>query len=128
MSVLFDNLRVVGARSGATYQNNVGDIALTPLKIIQGLFLRRKDPEKTILHGIDGVVHVGEMLLVLGRPGSGCSTLLKNLAASVKAMFELREISSIMVSMSISSSVVSVQTWCIMQKVCSTGSSFGLYH
>lgn len=80
MSVLFDNLRVVGAGSGATYQNNVGDIARTPLKIIQGLFSRRKDPEKTILHGIDGVVHAGEMLLVLGRPGSGCSTLLKNLA------------------------------------------------
>jgi len=38
-----------------------------------------KDPEKTILHGIDGVVHAGEMLLVLRRPGSGCSTL-KNLA------------------------------------------------
>jgi len=66
MFVLFDNLRVVGAGSGATYQNNVGDIARTPLKIIQGLFSRRKDPEKTILHGIDGVIHAGEMLLVLG--------------------------------------------------------------
>ena len=26
------------------------------------------------------MVRAGEMLLVLGRPGSGCSTLLKNLA------------------------------------------------
>ncbi len=80
MSVLFDNLCIVGAGSGATYQDNVGEIARTPLKIVHALLSRKKDPEKTILHGIDGIVHAGEMLLVLGRPGSGCSTLLKNLA------------------------------------------------
>ncbi|KAF2759425.1 putative ABC multidrug transporter [Pseudovirgaria hyperparasitica] len=33
-----------------------------------------------ILHDFEGVVRSGEMLLVLGRPGSGCSTLLKSLA------------------------------------------------
>ena len=80
MSVLFDNLRVVGAGSGATYQDSISEIARTPIELVQSLFSRRKDPEKTILHGIDGVVRAGEMLLVLGRPGSGCSTLLKNLA------------------------------------------------
>lgn len=80
MSVLFQNLCVIGAGSGAAYQDSVGEIARTPFKMIQGLFSRRKDPEKTILYGVDGVVRAGEMLLVLGRPGSGCSTLLKNLA------------------------------------------------
>lgn len=33
-----------------------------------------------ILHGIDGFVVEGEMLLALGRPGSGCTTLFKTLA------------------------------------------------
>lgn len=33
-----------------------------------------------ILQDFDGLVMPGEMLLVLGRPGSGCSTLLKTLA------------------------------------------------
>jgi ABC-type multidrug transport system fused ATPase/permease subunit len=80
MSVLFDNLTVVGAGSGATYQDSVGDSVLAPVKGIQKLFSNMKDPVKTILHGINGVVRAGEMLLVLGRPGSGCSTLLKNLA------------------------------------------------
>ncbi|KAJ2468799.1 ATP-binding cassette transporter snq2, partial [Coemansia sp. RSA 2322] len=32
---------------------------------------------RQLLHGISGVVEDGEMLLVLGRPGSGCSTLLR---------------------------------------------------
>ncbi|KAK6379538.1 hypothetical protein LTS17_006456 [Exophiala oligosperma] len=41
---------------------------------------RQKPPLRTILHGSHGCVKPGEMLLVLGRPGSGCTTLLKSLA------------------------------------------------
>ncbi|KAJ7852075.1 hypothetical protein B0H14DRAFT_3085739 [Mycena olivaceomarginata] len=37
-------------------------------------------PLRNILEGFSGVVRPGEMLLVLGRPGSGCSTFLKTLA------------------------------------------------
>ncbi|KAG2224969.1 hypothetical protein INT45_000090 [Circinella minor] len=36
--------------------------------------------KKTILRGLTGFCKDGEMLLVLGRPGAGCSTLLKVLA------------------------------------------------
>ncbi|KAL2822815.1 ABC-2 type transporter-domain-containing protein [Aspergillus cavernicola] len=42
--------------------------------------LQRKPPLKTILDQSHGCVKPGEMLLVLGRPGSGCTTLLKMLA------------------------------------------------
>ncbi|CAG7941378.1 unnamed protein product [Penicillium olsonii] len=42
--------------------------------------LRHKTPQKKILANSHGCVKPGEMLLVLGRPGSGCSTLLKLLA------------------------------------------------
>ncbi|KAJ5148289.1 hypothetical protein N7476_000116 [Penicillium atrosanguineum] len=41
---------------------------------------RRKPPLKSILSDSHGCVKPGEMLLVLGRPGSGCTTLLKMLA------------------------------------------------
>jgi ABC-type multidrug transport system ATPase subunit len=41
---------------------------------------RQGIPLKTILHQSHGCVKPGEMLLVLGRPGSGCTTLLKMLA------------------------------------------------
>lgn len=79
-SVYFKNLVVTGSGSGATYQDNVTSIFTGPFEAIKGLISKKAAPQKTILHGIDGVVRDGEMLLVLGRPGSGCSTLLKSLA------------------------------------------------
>ncbi|EFW99559.1 ABC multidrug transporter [Grosmannia clavigera kw1407] len=41
---------------------------------------RRKPPMKSILNNTHGCVKPGEMLLVLGRPGAGCTTLLSVLA------------------------------------------------
>jgi ABC-type multidrug transport system ATPase subunit len=43
--------------------------------------LRLRPAEKVgVLNDLTGLIRSGEMLLVLGRPGSGCSTLLKALA------------------------------------------------
>jgi len=33
-----------------------------------------------LLHDFSGTIRKGEMLLVIGKPGSGCTTLLKTLA------------------------------------------------
>lgn len=41
------------------------------------LGLGKKGREFDILKGFKGVVKPGEMVLVLGRPGSGCTTFLK---------------------------------------------------
>lgn len=43
-------------------------------------------PEKTILNEFEGVLKSGEMLIVLGRPGSGCSTLLKTLTGELHGL------------------------------------------
>lgn len=51
---------------------------LTPLLNLLGL--GRKTDEPTLLRDFQGVCRPGEMVLVLGKPGSGCTTFLKALA------------------------------------------------
>lgn len=41
---------------------------------------RQREPSRTLLHGFSGTLGAGEMLLVIGKPGSGCTTFLKALA------------------------------------------------
>lgn len=38
------------------------------------------EDSRTLLHGFSGSLEGGEMLLVIGKPGSGCTTFLKALA------------------------------------------------
>ncbi|TFY58327.1 hypothetical protein EVG20_g8195 [Dentipellis fragilis] len=42
--------------------------------------VEKQIPTRTILHKSSGVLRPGEMCLVLGTPGSGCSTFLKTIA------------------------------------------------
>ncbi|KAK7033390.1 pleiotropic drug resistance ABC transporter [Favolaschia claudopus] len=79
LGVVFQDLRVVGLGAAASYQPTLGS-ALNPFSLVEKLRAFRNPPLRDILYGITGVVRPGEMLLVLGRPGSGCSTLLKTLA------------------------------------------------
>lgn len=46
----------------------------------------RPKQSKTILQGLDGVVHKGELLLVLGRPGSGCTTFLRTITGHMRGL------------------------------------------
>ncbi|PQE27601.1 ABC transporter Cdr4 protein [Rutstroemia sp. NJR-2017a BBW] len=77
--IAFKNLSVHGFGSPTDYQKDVVNILLE-----LGTLARRAmgiKPQKIqILRDFDGLVHSGEMLIVLGRPGSGCTTLLKTIA------------------------------------------------
>lgn len=79
LGVMFENLRVVGLGASASYQPTLGS-TLNPLGIVEGIQAARHPHTRDILSGFEGVVYPGEMMLVLGRPGSGCTTLLKTLA------------------------------------------------
>lgn len=83
MSLSFRIVGVYGFGSRFDYQKTFANY---PLMLLGGLkdwvFSTRKD-RIDILRNLEGFLESGETLLVLGRPGSGCSTLLKTLAGQV---------------------------------------------
>ncbi|KAL5483571.1 SNQ2_6 [Sanghuangporus weigelae] len=83
----FRDLCVFGAdrslSSGTVYQTTLCSI-LNPIEWSRQLLRLRKRAPRRLMSGFEGVVSSGEMLLVLGRPGSGCSTFLKTLANQTK--------------------------------------------
>lgn len=86
VGLVFKNLTVKGMGLGAALQGTLGDPFMSLPRLFKALVSRGakaatgKPPVRTILDGFTGSVRPGEMLLVLGRPGSGCSTFLKVLA------------------------------------------------
>ncbi|KAL5322875.1 hypothetical protein ACEPPN_010854 [Leptodophora sp. 'Broadleaf-Isolate-01'] len=77
LGVTWTNLVVKGIGADAAINENVGSQFNSIRAFKEG---RRGAPLKTIIEGSNGCVKPGEMLLVLGRPGAGCTTLLKMLA------------------------------------------------
>ncbi|KAF7594206.1 hypothetical protein BBP40_009910 [Aspergillus hancockii] len=77
--VVWENLTVKGTGLGAAIQPSNSEVLLALPRMIKSLLTqgRSKAPLRTIIDGFTGCVRPGEMLLVLGRPGSGCSTFLK---------------------------------------------------
>ena len=77
LGLTWNNLNVRGVGADAAFNENVLSQFNIPRNIKEG---RNKPPLKTILEDTHGCVKPGEMLLVLGRPGAGCTTLLKMLS------------------------------------------------
>ncbi|UZP36820.1 hypothetical protein NXS19_004636 [Fusarium pseudograminearum] len=72
LTVTFEDLGIQVSGEGENF-------ASTCISVITGIFQlgRKKSPKRQILQGITGQVCPGQMLLVVGRPGSGCTSLLK---------------------------------------------------
>ncbi len=81
--IVWKNLKVCGSGSAINIQKNVGSLLLAPLRFREFF---QKGAEKTILNNFEGCLKSGEMLVVLGRPGSGCSTLLKTLMGELTGL------------------------------------------
>ncbi|KAK6345067.1 hypothetical protein TWF718_007006 [Orbilia javanica] len=77
----FKNLNVWGMGSVTDYQSSVGN-AIFKLPSLFGYGQNKID----ILRDMDGLLLPGEMLCVLGPPGSGCSTLLKTIAGDTHGL------------------------------------------
>lgn len=81
--VTFKNLNVSGFGPSLRYMETVLSALLKPFRLLR---MNQKAQAKAILHGMNGSLRNGEMLLVLGRPGAGCSTLLKTISNELSGL------------------------------------------
>jgi ATP-binding cassette, subfamily G (WHITE), member 2, SNQ2 len=89
VGVIYKHLTVKGVGSTASFVRTLPDAVLGTFGpdlyhlisgFIPALRLGRHSQTRTLIHDFSGVVKSSEMVLVLGRPGSGCSTFLKAIA------------------------------------------------
>ncbi|KAL4784857.1 ABC-2 type transporter-domain-containing protein [Aspergillus varians] len=77
LGITWHDLTVKGIATDAAFHENVGSQFNLPARVRER---RGKPLLKTIIDNSHGCVRPGEMLLVLGWPGAGCTSLLKILA------------------------------------------------
>ncbi|OAA51503.1 ATP-binding cassette transporter ABC1 [Metarhizium rileyi] len=85
VGVSYKNLSVFGSGEALQLQDTVGSMVTAPLKLGEFFSFKKKE-HKQILHNFDGFLKPGELLIVLGRPGSGCSTLLKTICGELEGL------------------------------------------
>jgi ATP-binding cassette subfamily G (WHITE) protein 2 (PDR) len=83
--VTMKNVTVRGTGSALNLQKNVGSVLMAPLRFSENFSFGKK-AAKTIIRNFDILMKSGEMLIVLGRPGSGCSTLLKTMTGEMHGL------------------------------------------
>jgi len=84
VGVIWDNLTVKGVGGVKNFVKTFPDAFVSffnvPGTLMQIFGYGKKGREFSILKSFKGVAKPGEMVLVLGRPGSGCTTFLKVIA------------------------------------------------
>ncbi|PWY72123.1 hypothetical protein BO94DRAFT_476102 [Aspergillus sclerotioniger CBS 115572] len=85
--VSFRNLNAFGYGTAADYQADVANIWLKGFGWLREKLGCGNKVRIDILRNFEGFVHSGEMLVVLGRPGSGCSTFLKTIAGETHGLW-----------------------------------------
>lgn len=85
--VAFKNLHVFGYGQGTDYQKSVGNVFFEAVGMAKQVLGMSKPRRIDILHECEGLLNAGEMLVVLGPPGSGCSTFLKTLTGETHGFY-----------------------------------------
>ncbi|KAF4470632.1 ABC-2 type transporter [Fusarium albosuccineum] len=84
--IAFKDLDVYGYGTATDYQKTVGNVIWSLSSVFRKVAGNKGD-RIDILRSLEGVVRSGEMLCVLGPPGSGCSTALKTIAGDTHGFY-----------------------------------------
>lgn len=77
--VVFSDLSISGSGASLQFQETLTSSLTVPFRLAARALSGQRSQPRRILHSFDGLLQGGELLLVLGRPGSGCTTFLKTL-------------------------------------------------
>lgn len=83
----FQNMNVFGYGAETDYQKDVGNVWLEIPSLARKLLGNQSQRKIDILDNFDGIVRSGEMLVVLGPPGAGCSTFLKTISGETNGIY-----------------------------------------
>lgn len=83
LGVVYKNLRSYGNSVNSDYQSNCGNIGVKMATQLYRMFDKSyaRSTQFDILKSMDGIIPSGKLTVLLGRPGAGCSTFLKTIAA-----------------------------------------------
>ncbi|KJZ71808.1 hypothetical protein HIM_08828 [Hirsutella minnesotensis 3608] len=92
LGLCLENVSVFGYGTSARFQKTVGNIWLAlPGMVRRFISSEATEDRVNILRGFDALIHPGDMCLVLGPPGSGCSTLLKTISGDTQGLHVSRD-------------------------------------
>lgn len=94
LGVTFKDLQVIGMGgfkiNVRRFPDAIKEFLMQPLIMVMMRMEKFKPKPKMILHKFDGYAKPGEMVLVLGRPGSGCSSFLKAIANERQSFLDVK--------------------------------------
>ena len=84
----FENMNVFGYGAETDYQKDVGNVWLEIPSLARNVGSKiGRQRRIDILQKFDGIIEAGEMLVVLGPPGAGCTTFLKSIAGETNGLY-----------------------------------------
>ncbi|CAN3362511.1 protein Snq2p [Diutina catenulata] len=90
LGVTMNNATLYGVDERFAVLPTVGDILQLPVTIFRAI-KAGKTPTRKILHSVNAVAKPGEMVLILGRPGAGCTSFLKTVAGTDLSLYKKLE-------------------------------------
>lgn len=88
IGLCFQDLNVFGYGTPNDFQKDVANVWLALPSMARRVFSGKSDQNRiNILRDFDGIIKPGEMCVVLGPPGSGCSTFLKAIAGETNGIY-----------------------------------------
>ncbi|GME75040.1 unnamed protein product [Ambrosiozyma monospora] len=80
----FNELTCWGIDASAAYAPSVPEMLRGYLHAPANLFKKDSRKQRQIIQNFVGIIEPGEMVLALGKPGAGCSSLLKSCAGEIE--------------------------------------------